>query len=515
MVCPDTCTPGQVPSVLRAHTEGSPQMQSTLRSRSIPALAAIFILTVVLFGQVVPSAPASASTDTSVSSSPALSASPGRAGTAVSAGTAPTAVYRFWSPVYQGHFYTANVDERNSIIARMPSIWTYEGVAYGAFTAPVAGTIPLFRFWSPVYQGHFYTASAEERDSVIARMPNLWTYEGIAYYVYPSSTSQPDTTTVFRFWGPTVKHHFYTASADERDHVLTTLSRMWSYEGDSFRVPTAATPPAVVTPPTTTPPAQVGSFPSASNTGVPAGTSLSTYTGPCTITAPGTVIDAKTVNCALTIRAKDVSITRSVINGTVYGDTDGRSSFIISDSQVNIGNQEGTGISDGYFTATRVHVTGGNRSINCFVNCTVERSFVHGQFTDYTGKTHESGIRMGSGSVIRGNTITCDAPDVPPDAGCSAGLTGYGDFGVVQKNVIDGNLFLASTGGFCAYGGSTKGKPYSAGVNGIVFTNNVFQRGTGGKCGKFGPITSFDSTAPGNVWSNNTWDDGTTVRAAN
>ncbi len=270
--------------------------------------------------------------------------------------------------------------------------------------------------------------------------------------------------------------------------------------------------PPVVAPPVTKP---SGGFPNASNTGVPAGTPLTGYAGPCTVTVPGTVIDAKTINCDLEIRAKNVVISRSLINGTVYADPDlGVGSFTISDSQVNIGNQAGTGIGDGNFTAIRVHVTGGNRSINCFLNCTVEYSYVHGQFTDSTGVYHESGIRMGSGSVIRGNTIGCTAPDVPPDAGCSAALTGYGDFATVQNNVIDGNLFLGGSGGYCAYGGSTSGKPYSNGVNNIRFTNNVFQRGDSGTCGWFGPITSFDTGARGNVWSGNRYDNGVPVQAA-
>ena len=50
---------------------------------------------------------------------------------------------------------------------------------------------------------------------------------------------------------------------------------------------------------------------------MPAGVSLSAYTGPCTISAANTVIDAKTINCDLTIRDHGVKITRSKINGTV------------------------------------------------------------------------------------------------------------------------------------------------------------------------------------------------------
>jgi hypothetical protein len=240
------------------------------------------------------------------------------------------------------------------------------------------------------------------------------------------------------------------------------------------------------------------------------------YTGPCQIATPGTVIDAKRVDCwPLLIDAPGVVISSSQINGFVYASEDGGGSFTITDSEVNAGDNPVTGIGDVRFTATRVHVTGGKRSIMCHLDCTVEGSYVHGQFTDPTGTYHESGIRMGSNAVIRGNSIACDAPDVPPDGGCSGALTGYGDFAVIENNVIDGNLFIAGSGGYCTYGGSTKDKPLSSGTRDMRFTNNVWQRGETGKCGFWGPITSFDSDAPGNVWSNNRWEDGAPVDPAN
>ncbi|MFE7223393.1 DUF4082 domain-containing protein [Nocardioides sp. NPDC057577] len=262
------------------------------------------------------------------------------------------------------------------------------------------------------------------------------------------------------------------------------------------------------TPPTSIP----GGFPNAANTGVPAGVRLAPYTGPCNITKVGTVIDGKTVNCTLNVRAADVTIRNSVINGTVYNDEGSNGlGFTIVDSEVRIGNRGGTGIGNVGFTALRVEVTGGNRSINCWRDCTVRDSYVHGQFTDLTGVAHESGIRMGSGGVISHNTITCDAPDVPPDAGCSAGLTGYGDFATVEDNLIERNMFLVTTGGTCAYGGSSSGKAYG-GTNHIRFIDNVFQRTAARpNCGYWFPIASFDSSAPGNVWKGNVWSDGGVV----
>jgi hypothetical protein len=175
---------------------------------------------------------------------------------------------------------------------------------------------------------------------------------------------------------------------------------------------------------------------------------------------------------------------------------------------VNVGNGPGTGVGAVNFTAIRVHVTGGNRSMNCWHDCLIRDSYVHGQFRDSGGTYHESGIRMGQNAVIRHNTILCDAPNVPPDAGCSADLTGYGDFGPVQNNTIDNNLFKATTGGTCAYGGSSGGKPYSNQTNNIKFTNNVFEHGSGGKCGYWFAIADFNKNAPGNAWINNAWDSG-------
>ncbi len=276
-----------------------------------------------------------------------------------------------------------------------------------------------------------------------------------------------------------------------------------------------AAPSAPPAPPIASPPPPSGPFPNASNTGVPVGTALSAYTGPCTITAANTLIDAKTINCDLVIQAAGVVVTRSKIVGTISTDENSTGfSFAISDSEVNAGNEVNTGIGAVNFTATRVHVFGGNRSIHCFLKCTVTDSYVHGQFTDSTGVAHESGIRMGQNATIRHNTILCDAPDVPPDAGCSADLTGYGDYAPVRNNLIEANLFKASTGGYCAYGGSSLGKPFSGQTQGIVFRNNTFEHGSGGKCGSFGPITSFDTSLPGNIWTGNVWDDGKVVPAA-
>ncbi|MGC5224834.1 hypothetical protein ACPW96_19890 [Micromonospora sp. DT81.3] len=151
----------------------------------------------------------------------------------------PVSVYRFWSSVYYGHFYTADPVERDTVISRWPNVWSYEGERYTAFKSQVPGTVPLYRFWSAALNGHFYTADPAERDQVISVWQNVWSYEGVAYFVYPATSTQPDTVPVARFWSPSVLHHFYTASPSERDKVISQWSNVWTYEGDNFRVPAA------------------------------------------------------------------------------------------------------------------------------------------------------------------------------------------------------------------------------------------------------------------------------------
>jgi hypothetical protein len=147
-------------------------------------------------------------------------------------------VYRFWSDRFQGHFYTISEAERAKVVATWPDVWSYEGPKYSAFATQVPGTVPLYRFWSERYRSHFFTTDAGERDRVNRLWPDVWADEGVAYYVYPLETDEPNTVRMARFWSPLNSHHFYTADPVERDRVIRTWpSPIWDYEGDAFRVP--------------------------------------------------------------------------------------------------------------------------------------------------------------------------------------------------------------------------------------------------------------------------------------
>jgi len=150
-----------------------------------------------------------------------------------------TPIYRFWSPANGAHFYTDNQDEMNMLLqTNVHGQWQYEGVAYNAFSSNVANSIPLYRFYSAQYGGHFYTASDAEKNYIIANYPTSeWNYEGVAYYVYPTNTTA-SSQSVFRFWSPSYQQHFYTSSQAESNYIQQTYpANAWTYEGQVFNIP--------------------------------------------------------------------------------------------------------------------------------------------------------------------------------------------------------------------------------------------------------------------------------------
>ena len=144
-------------------------------------------------------------------------------------------VYRFWSPKFNNaHFFTTDYAEASRIRKSDPN-WTYEQEAFLALSYEdgrcEVGT-PVYRFYSPVFQSHFYTKDAAEKAHVIANDRN-WTYEGVAYCAF--DTAQPGTVPLYRFWSPRFGKHFYTANEAEKNHIVAN-DRNWTYESIAYYV---------------------------------------------------------------------------------------------------------------------------------------------------------------------------------------------------------------------------------------------------------------------------------------
>jgi hypothetical protein len=102
-------------------------------------------------------------------------------------------VFRFFHTQLGTHFYTASSAERDQVIAQFSDTYTFEGPAYSASATPLEGYNAVYRFFHKQQGSHFYTASAAERDNVIAQYPDIYTFEGAAYFVPPDRGSIPST----------------------------------------------------------------------------------------------------------------------------------------------------------------------------------------------------------------------------------------------------------------------------------------------------------------------------------
>jgi hypothetical protein len=275
-------------------------------------------------------------------------------------------------------------------------------------------------------------------------------------------------------------------------------------------------------------------WPNASNTGVPAGVTLKTYTGSCTITSAVT-IDSKTMNCSggVTVRAAGVVIRNSKINGRIVVDTDTNQSWSLSltDSEVNADGLGGvSAITNGNVSILRVNIHGGHNGLQCEEHasfCSVKDSWIHDQYLAAGSGDHLGGVAsFGSSVSCKGsnasgvpaclelvhNSIVCDAAPTSQGGGCTGDVNLLPQYGPLNGAIIQDNFMGANAGAaFCTFGGAKQSYPATH----IVYTGNVFERGSNNKCADYGPVTFFDSGATGNVWSGNTWDDGSAVKAMN
>jgi hypothetical protein len=284
------------------------------------------------------------------------------------------------------------------------------------------------------------------------------------------------------------------------------------------------------------------SWPNSATTGVPAGTSLTAYTGPCTITTNNTVINAKTISgCevndgSLVIEASNVQITNSQVNMRIWLDTDPAASpgwsVSLTDSDVIVSRVDNlAAVCCGNYTITRSELQGSDYSAQCEMGtvggnhgstCTIRDSYLHGQNTDPAQDWHAGGfISEGGPNVVTidHNYIVCDVPTNPVGGGCTGDLNLLAWFGQMQDATITNNFFgqtgftprnpaAGPSSEYCIYGGPVAPNPTTLRVK---FRNNVFEKGVSGLCGNSGPVASWDPTGTGNEWIGNVYDDGTPV----
>lgn len=250
-------------------------------------------------------------------------------------------------------------------------------------------------------------------------------------------------------------------------------------------------------------------WPDASNTGwAVTGATLTNYTGPSFMNNAGAVtLDSKTTSYFQINGATQLTLTRCQVNGFI--DVVHPATLVIEDSNIDAGQTSMGAISGDNITIRRCNITGGQHSVQCHGNGLIEDSYLHDQWNDPNSSFHLNAYISNGGSnvTLRHNRLKCDSPVNVNDGGPTGDASIFGDWATPTNFTFDNNLFMPTTGSYGGSFGYNPGKPYGSNPSNIVVTNNVFQRGSSGQCGVYGPVTSFLVGAPGNVWSNNTYED--------
>ena len=133
-------------------------------------------------------------------------------------------IYRMYNTITSEHLYTRSKTEYASCGRGAYFDWRQEGVAW---EAPATSSLPVYRLYNARSGDHHYTTSVGERDFLIAH--HGWCSEGVAFY----SASKDDTSAIplFRLYNGGLRRgqHHYTASAAERD--LLVARHGWRSEG--------------------------------------------------------------------------------------------------------------------------------------------------------------------------------------------------------------------------------------------------------------------------------------------
>lgn len=112
-------------------------------------------------------------------------------------------VYTFRLSATGSQFLTVLVREKDLLTAASPKTWNFEGIDWYAYDRPDirSGLRPVYRFWSPVRQQHFFTMSQSEKDALIAESAtsSSWIFEGAVFYAFDEKDPPADATPVYRF----------------------------------------------------------------------------------------------------------------------------------------------------------------------------------------------------------------------------------------------------------------------------------------------------------------------------
>jgi hypothetical protein len=236
-------------------------------------------------------------------------------------------------------------------------------------------------------------------------------------------------------------------------------------------------------------PCALPSYPDASCTGVPRGTTLTTTTLTTPIRTANTVLDGLDIQGCVVVEAPGVIIRRSKIscaNAVVvasYGGAYTGTGLTIEDSEIDCQDSAGTAVGDTNVTVRRVDIHGCENGFDIDTDFVIEDSYIHDLYNSAVAHTDGAQFAIGANVTIRHNRIYANdgtsAIIMNPTTTADA---------LIRDNLLAGGAYTL----YC---------PATSSVNVRVLDNHVSRifYPTGGA---YGPWTDCDrvAQATGNVW---------------
>lgn len=243
--------------------------------------------------------------------------------------------------------------------------------------------------------------------------------------------------------------------------------------------------------------------PDASNTGVPAGVSLSTYNGTLNITSPG-VYEALDVQGFVTISASNVTFRNSIVRGGTPAGNRGVIN-VTSGSNILLENIEiaptnpsvyWDGIWGGDYHARKLNIHGVVDGAKLDSNVTLEQSYIHdlayfaSDPNQGGGPTHNDGLQ-----ILAGDSITLYGNNLEQTSDDNAAIQVTQDYGAVTNLSIERNWLDG--------GGATLNIAHKvlSSLSGVLVKDNRFGRNS------FYNAPILISTQTSIINTNNIWDD--------
>jgi predicted outer membrane repeat protein len=134
---------------------------------------------------------------------------------------------------FQNRFEVTNADD-------IPFVYGKAVIVPYQFQVPYS---TVYRFWAPKQKRHFYTIKESEKQKLIDHYADVWTFEGPVFNGC-ATKCHSNLVPVYRFWANKAQTHFYTIKESEKDKLVQTMSNVWTFEGVAFFAYAAGTQPA-------------------------------------------------------------------------------------------------------------------------------------------------------------------------------------------------------------------------------------------------------------------------------